>query len=123
MAVIVAKQTRGPGTVRSAWRDIRGIAQPDTAYVMTPLLDQADIDDPTIELTLTIEVSDDGVGARDYVLYSNTFQLGRVNRHTGQAIHTAPSFQYTTSSDPPNFIRAMTVLPRSMSVGLDISLS
>lgn len=122
MAVIVAKQTRGPGTLRSAWRDVRGVAQPNTDYVITPLLDQADIEDASFVMTLAIEASNDGVGPLDYLEYGSTFQLGGNDRN-GNPITTVPVFHHSTSSNPPSFIRAMVVLPRALSIGLDISLA
>lgn len=110
MAVIAPKQLRGPGTI-GVTRPATG-AQPNTTYKFVALMDAADIQDPTLTLTLRLFLD-----AR--LVWGNTWTCGARDR-TGAFV--APNFFYSCPENPPANFRVETDLPRQVNIGLDVTL-
>jgi hypothetical protein len=123
VTVVVAKQNRSGVLLSPAFDPapvIGGPIQPNTNYVMTALMDAADIADPTLVLTnITLQASYDGGATWRILRGPEDWTCGARNR---QGVVVAPYLNWGGGDPPfPNRFRMGVTLPRTLSFGLDLA--
>lgn len=103
---------RDAGTYQAKNIGVAGLVRPDTDYIVTALMDPADLADPTIIIHYTLTL--DGVVVRD-----EDWHLPIIDRG-GQIV--APTVDYSTGAFEPSSVTLTFGIPKRMRFGADLTL-
>ena len=112
MTTVLNRTNRGPGLISFGPVDVSAQVQPNTDYIITPIVTNAVRDDATLAIPVKLVL--DGVVVRDEV-----WHFGQTDRNGNPVV---PSLDYGTGGVPPTLVAGSMDLPRQVSIGLDVSL-
>lgn len=124
MATVLAfdKRPRNLGRYETSWLDASQYAG-SIGVSAIALLDLVDITDTNLNLEIRVEAADDSQGKGVRTIVASTWQGGSINFKTLLPYTDPPSVGITAPKPWPSFMRAVVVVSKRVSIGLNILLN